>query len=216
LKRYKIESEGRYEIVICENPIQILSVAVSPLFDYKKHVLGQMCILHDITSRKLDEKRLEFFSTHDILTGLFNRNYFENKIRYLEKSKSFPINIIACDLNNLKRVNDKYGHAQGDEVLRQTAGLLRNTFPEGTSISRTGGDEFIVLLPGTQKTEAVQVLQKLKQNIIIFNRESKRFPIDIAIGMATCEKSEELEKVIRIADDRMYANKKEKEYLKAR
>lgn len=207
-----LEAEG--EIIVNERPIQVLSLRISPLLNSHQCPVGKLILLHDITERKMAEKRLEFYSTHDVLTGVYNRYFYENEIRRLKRKKCFPVSVMICDLNNLKDINDQFGHTRGDEVLTQTAGLLRNTFRDGDTIARIGGDEFAILLPKTCRDAALEILERLKRNIAIFNRESKRHPVDIAIGMETCEKGDDLRQIILRADDRMYDAKKNRSVKK--
>lgn len=207
-----LENQG--EIIVNDDPIQVLSVRITPVLNSSKRSVGKLIVLHDITERKIAEKRMEFYSTHDVLTGVYNRYFFESEIRRIKKKKSFPVSVMVCDLNNLKDINDEFGHARGDEVLKQTAGLLRNTFRDGDSIARIGGDEFAILLPKTCKEDAEQMFKRLKRNIAIFNRECKRHPVDIAIGMDTCEKGDDLRQIIQRADDHMYSDKKKRFFEK--
>jgi predicted signal transduction protein with EAL and GGDEF domain len=78
----------------------------------------------DITERKRMEEKLLYLSTHDVLTGLYNRTYFDEEMVKLERGRQFPVSLLMVDVDELKTVNDKQGHAAGDELLRRTAQVL--------------------------------------------------------------------------------------------
>lgn len=84
----------------------------APIYDDRGNLLGAVQCIRDIGERKKMEEELRFWSTRDALTGLYNRAFFEEKLRRLEKSCSFPISLILCDLDGLKVVNDMLGHGQ--------------------------------------------------------------------------------------------------------
>ena len=114
--------------------------------------IGKMFILHDITeSIKYEEsllqqsKQYEYLAHHDVLTGLYNRTYFEEEVkRKLAQSRKNDAALMICDLNFFKEVNDKYGHLTGDNVLIFTANCLRDNLPNPHILARLGGDEFIM------------------------------------------------------------------------
>jgi len=145
IESHKGAEEFQEELIFGEKPVQVLKFRISPLYRGNQTLIGRLVVMEDVTSRKLNEQRLEFVSAHDMLTGTHNRNYFEAMLKELKHSDLFPITILVCDINNLKQVNDQFGHKAGDEVIRQTAGLLRNTIREGDKIARLGGDEFIIV-----------------------------------------------------------------------
>jgi len=139
IESHKGAEEFQEELIFGEKPVQVLKFRISPLYRGNQTLIGRLVVMEDVTSRKLNEQRLEFVSAHDMLTGTHNRNYFEAMLKELKHSDLFPITILVCDINNLKQVNDQFGHKAGDEVIRQTAGLLRNTIREGDKIARLGG-----------------------------------------------------------------------------
>ena len=99
-----------------------------------------LCIGNDFTERKKAEDKLNYLSLHDQLTGLFNRTYFEEEVQRLEAGEYESIGIIVCDVNGLKFVNDTLGHKAGDELLRATAVVLKESFPhQGCTGENRGG-----------------------------------------------------------------------------
>jgi PAS domain S-box-containing protein len=102
-------------------------------------------IIRDITERKEFEEKLQYQSTHDNLTGLYNRSYYEAEMVRLQRSRLFPISLIVVDVDGLKKVNDTQGHNVGDVLLRQAAQVMQTTFRPEDMIARIGGDEFVVI-----------------------------------------------------------------------
>lgn len=171
-------------------------------------VSNQVAIVID---RKQSELRLQFLSTHDILTGLYNRVYFEEELTRLQQSRLFPISIVNMDVDGLKFVNDNLGHDKGDELLRRSAWLLKKGFRNEDMVARIGGDEFIVILPKTPEASANEVVNRLKNSIQNYNQNNTDFPIHLSIGIVTIEESScDLREAIKLADQRMYDEKRRK------
>jgi diguanylate cyclase (GGDEF)-like protein/PAS domain S-box-containing protein len=174
-----------------------------PILDEQGEVSYAVCISKEITERKRMEQELLYLSTHDILTGMYNRNFFESELARLQLSRLFPIGIVIVDMNNLKAVNDQYGHTAGDELIRQVAEALRNSFRAGDVIARIGGDEFAVILVQTSEAGAKAAVNRLRENI----KKRSDYLLSIAVGMAVGEDKSYLPAIMRQADDHMYADK---------
>ncbi len=108
-------------------------------------------------------------ATLDETTGIYNRRFFENTIQNeLKRAErySLPLSLIICDLDNFKKINDTYGHLVGDKVLRETAGIIRSNLREGIDIAaRWGGEEFVILLPSTDKQSAQKIAERIRVQI---------------------------------------------------
>ena len=100
----------------------------------------------DYTEQARREQELEHLSTHDSLTGVNNRAYFENELRRLRLGRRYPVSLIVLDVDGLKAINDRHGHPVGDEILRQTAQILQRACRSDDVVARIGGDEFCILL----------------------------------------------------------------------
>lgn len=178
---------------------------VKPIVSEAGQVTAVICISKDITDRKHAEDELCYLSNHDSLTGLYNRAFFEGELVRLQASRLFPISIIVADMDNLKLANDHHGHSAGDELIRYTAQVLRQSFRSEDIIARTGGDEFVILLTETNQTTAQEAVQRLRENIAA----QVDPPLYLSLGVATGIEGEHLHTVMRTADDRMYQEKVE-------
>lgn len=171
---------------------------------------GVVGALVDISERKRAEMKLRYLSTHDMLTGIYNRAYFDEELDRLKKGRKFPVSIVMADLDRLKEANDRLGHAAGDELLKQAAEAFKNAFRREDVVARIGGDEFAALLPNTDESALVEAMERLQQQLRLINEDHSRLPIplSLSIGAATAHDGEELVTAWRVADQRMYREKK--------
>jgi diguanylate cyclase (GGDEF)-like protein len=171
-----------------------------------EHDFGWVLVaIQDITTRKKAEEYLRYLGTHDVMTGLYNRAFFEEQLlasAHLEK-----VSILMADLDGLKPVNDKFGHQAGDNLIRRTAEVLKSAFEEGDIVARIGGDEFAVLLSGCDEDDAQKVIERVRSLIPLNNKYYQGPPLSISLGAATCRKNESLEKTMQRADNSMYEEK---------
>jgi diguanylate cyclase (GGDEF)-like protein len=164
-------------------------------------------VVQDITARKRLEDKLRYLSAHDPLTNLFNRLFFEEEMARLANGRHFPVSVVVADVDGLKSVNDRLGHAVGDELLRQAAEVLRTSFRPGDVVARIGGDEFAVLLPGADVQAGESVLRRVRRNEDAYNAHDDRPAVHFSLGLATAEEGESLAETLRLADSRMYRDK---------
>lgn len=174
-----------------------------PVLDEHGEVSLVVGTAKDITDRKVIEDELRYLSTHDSLTGLFNRNFFETELKRLQVSRLFPVSIVICDMDHLKGINDRFGHTKGDYLIKKTAECLQKAFRAEDIIARVGGDEFAVLLPKMDENNALEAVERLK-NII---KESGEPYLQLSIGVAGGVDGMPLTAVMKKADDRMYQEK---------
>ena len=153
----------------------------------------------------------EHFLYIDALTDVYNRNYYNHKVRDKLDTWEYPQTIIVSYINDLKIVNDNYGHLIGDELLKSFANILIETFPECNLILRMGGDEFHLIFENTSEEQMVNKISKVKR---IISEKSlavggdKSIKISAAFGYATRNCSEEsIDAIIALADKRMYEDK---------
>ncbi|RCW82540.1 PAS domain S-box-containing protein/diguanylate cyclase (GGDEF)-like protein [Halanaerobium sp. DL-01] len=171
--------------------------------------VGIYALYKDITESKERQKKIEYLSFHDEMTGLYNRRYFENELKRLESSRKYPITIVIGDLDGLKFINDTYGHKKGDEYIINAADILKSTARAEDVIARIGGDEFAVILPNTNHNEAGKFCQRIQKNITEFNEKQKTAKkLSISLGFEVLnDKNQNLDKVFNKADQKMYVNK---------
>ena len=164
--------------------------------------------LTDITARKKAEAYLEFLGRHDTLTKLYNRGYFVDEMNRLERRGPFPVSIVMIDLNGLKAANDQQGHEAGDALLRRAGEVLGEVVEEGQCAARIGGDEFALLLPGTDARGAGQTMERVQRLIEVNNQFYPGLPLSLSMGAATAARGERLEHASRRADLAMYEAKR--------
>ncbi|MBI5030855.1 MAG: diguanylate cyclase [Chloroflexi bacterium] len=184
------------------------SASISPITDASGTITHFVGIKEDITARKQAEKQLYHLSTHDALTGLYNRTYFESEIARLEHGRVYPITILVADVDHMKLINDSLGHSVGDEMLRAVAEILRKTFRTSDIVARIGGDEFAILLPKTDSATAEQIILRVKENLAESRIPQTDLALGLSIGTASVS-SGTLREAYKLADARMYADKRE-------
>jgi diguanylate cyclase (GGDEF)-like protein len=180
-----------------------------------EHDFGWVLVaIQDITARKKAEEYLRYLGTHDVMTSIYNRAYFEETILRLERERREPTSILIADLNGLKRVNDTFGHQAGDNLIRRAAEVLKTACENGYTAARIGGDEFAIIMPEADEQAAAEMQERI-QTLVSLNNKYYRGPeLSISTGVATSQPGLSLEKVISQADDAMY-NRKHDFYQRA-
>ena len=135
-----------------------------PLRNEVNETIGILGVYEDITEHKQAEQRIQQLANFDALTGLPNRTQLDDRLRYalsLAKRSNGHLVVMFLDLDHFKNINDTLGHSAGDALLIELARRLQSVLREEDTVSRLGGDEFILLLPGTDARGAANVAQKL-------------------------------------------------------
>jgi diguanylate cyclase (GGDEF)-like protein len=161
------------------------------------------------------EDRLRELSLRDALTGLYNRHGFdvlaEQQLRLATRNRK-PLAILFVDLDGMKTINDRWGHRDGDQALRDTAGLLRGTMRGSDIIARVGGDEFVVLAVDANGDGAAAAVGRLEQLLVKHNAGSGRpFELSLSIGVGFGDPAAKpctLAELIEQADRAMYERKR--------
>lgn len=201
-------------------PLQIKSanVGVICLIDNKPRLLKDidLSIAKDLSDMVELELESLHASTTDELTGLSNRRGFLKLAGYLFNScqrENKPFNLLFFDLDKFKQINDNYGHAEGDFVLKLFSKTLLAHFRAYDIIARLGGDEFCVFASGLESKDINQVIHRLEDAFSSLSaRENKGYQIEFSVGSIQFDKDthETLSDMLALADSKMYINKKKK------
>jgi diguanylate cyclase (GGDEF)-like protein/PAS domain S-box-containing protein len=170
----------------------------------------------DITERKRLEKKLEKLAHFDVLTGCYARGYglslFERQIKSAQRHKT-SILLLYVDLDVLKYINDTFGHKEGDKVLKEAAKFFKSTLREVDIICRMGGDEFLLIFPDSSLNDVPLIKERITNKLKELNKNlNKPYKISFSIGLSCYNPSNPLsiEELIKIADEKMYEEKKKK------
>ncbi len=167
----------------------------------------------NLTQKMMQEKERDFLiksAYTDELTRIHNRRYCIEYMNRIEEAGKLCHTVICFDLNNLKVVNDTYGHVKGDILIKSAAEVIAQTFHQYGIVARMGGDEFIAILETVAPEKIRELTEQFEENIRKKNREIKDLNMSVAYGYASCEAGEaRIGKVYQLADDRMYEKKKQ-------
>lgn len=182
-------------------------VCFAPIIRNDKAV-GIRGILFDMTDVKNTENQLRYLSSFDSLTGLYNRSFFEKEMKKMDSVGYNPVGLIICDLDGLKLINDTLGHSKGDEHLKTAAGILDSIFHDGDVVSRVGGDEFAILMPGTSEKKVIEMANRIRSTVESYNQKTSELPLNISVGYAVrAHSSCSMEELFKQADNNMYREK---------
>ena len=160
-----------------------------------------------LREKQVTEEKLIYVSNHDALTDLYNRTYFTEEMTRIERGRHFPVSIIVADVDGLKHVNDTLGHLVGDRLLQTVARVLRQAVRGDDVLARIGGDEFAVILPGADLTDAARVINRIRDYEALAPPFDGDCRLSVSLGMATTTARGELAEVLKLADQRMYEDK---------
>ena len=194
-----------------DRPMELLGgyyhVTVSPLRDMDGETIGAVHVAMDVTELKRTEDALRYAGTHDPLTGLYNRSWFEAELDRLLRGRTAPISVLMADIDGLKQVNDQAGHKAGDELLSRAAQLLLNCCRADDGLARVGGDEFTVLLPGVGEAGAAEMVAHIRKKMHEEQAALGDKAVSLSLGVATATDMNGLNSALVLADKRMYQDK---------
>ncbi len=174
----------------------------------KADIAAELMIANrELMHQKAIQKEMEFISYHDLLTGLYNRRFYEEELMRLDTNRNLPITLVMGDVNGLKHINDSFGHKMGDELLKKVAEVIKGGCRTDDIIARIGGDEFVMLLPKTSTMDAEQIVERINDSIL----REKVCGIDISVSFGyktKTEGEEEMADIFMKAENHMYSNKR--------
>lgn len=159
----------------------------------------------DITKRIQLQVELETLSYRDSLTGLYNRNYFVEVIPSYKSEVNLPVAITIIDINDLKLINDAFGHSEGDHAIITLANVINNNIPKRGYAMRIGGDEFAVVVPNAKKADIDNMLVGMKKDLS--KKTDKGINLSAACGTFLSDNLNVFDSAYNIADTRMYRSK---------
>lgn len=176
-----------------------------------REVYDHLTLLVD--ALKSTQERYKQLATRDLLTGLYNRNYFnETIVRDIERAKRYGerLSFILLDVNDFKQINDTYGHLHGDGVLRACADILRRSVRKSDFLCRFGGDEFVIVTPQPSCQDNGQLFERIEANLAAWNTQFSAFDyrLSLSMGCAAWAQGKDIVDVLHEADQEMYRDKK--------
>lgn len=163
---------------------------------------------------------IEKMSITDDLTQVFNRRYFHDRLDgEIARARRYdhPVSLFLMDIDHFKRINDKYGHQTGDDVLRAIGGILRSSTRSVDIVARYGGEEFVALLPETGQETARMTAEKLRAAIVVhpfLSPDQSLFHVTASFGVSSLDMTDKnteaiADRIVKMADDAMYQAKQE-------
>jgi diguanylate cyclase (GGDEF)-like protein len=171
----------------------------------------------EIAQRKIAEEKLRALSLTDELTGLFNRRGLltmgEHQLKLARRNRHRLL-LIYADLDSMKRINDKFGHMEGDAALIESADILRQVFRESDIIARLGGDEFVILAVESDGVLSETLINRIHQRCILANlKRARPYVLAMSAGSAEFDPDQPttLEELVAQADRSMYLEKQKRQ-----
>jgi diguanylate cyclase (GGDEF)-like protein len=202
-----IHGQNTYSFVPAPPELSVLRTHISTL---EERIERQAALIESLAEK----------ANHDSLTGLLNRRGMENALgKAIENFTRYGHQgaLMMFDLNGFKQVNDVYGHAAGDALLRRVADVLRDNTRGTDNLCRLGGDEFMVFLVGAGLSQALIMARRLRTALeqTPVNYDGNILTANISVGIATLEEAPSLPELIELADSRMYRLKQALKSIRA-
>lgn len=210
VKDRKSRSVCRDNPVICDSPIKD-NVSFRNI-----EILKALTNLVNTVTRELSERtlelekinyKIEYNSTHDALTGLYNRFFYDRELEKMNASNN-SLGIVICDVDGLKLINDTLGHSLGDITLKATSNILKSLVSANAIPARLGGDEFSIILPETLQENLEQFCRNILSAVTEYNSTNPLVPLSISVGSAYRDNAAgKIQEILKEADSTMYRTK---------
>ena len=207
LRTGNIVGLAKHTLLISKDGKEIaIADSAAPICDNSENIQGVVLVFRDVSIEQDNLKRIEYLSFHDQLTGLYNRHFFEAELKRLDTPRNLPISIVVADVNGLKLINDAFGHEAGDELLKKAAEVMLSQCRADEIVTRIGGDEFVILLPGTGLSDTERIVKRIQEK----TRETFVDTVMLSISMGwACKDAPDIEfaEVFKQAEKYMYRRK---------
>ncbi|MGV8711598.1 MAG: EAL domain-containing protein [Nitrosomonas sp.] len=210
----RLEGNNECTLIGKDGSARIIDYSLAPILNNNKDVIGTVLTFRDVTEQRKLTQKLAYQAAHDSLTGLLNREEFENRLeKILASTRPHDIHaLLYLDLDQFKVINDTCGHSAGDELLRQVTTLLHSKLRTRDTLARLGGDEFGIILEHCPENEALQVANLLRELVENFRYQwqDKTFTIGVSIGLLSIRHDNEgLANALSAADSACFAAKEQ-------
>lgn len=182
---------GEYEIITKSGGRKWVLELAQGVFSDAGGVQALEGIIVDVTEQKMRDAQITYLSGHDLLTGLLNRRAFEEKKEELNQSVYFPLSVVICDIDGFRLINDAFGYEQGDRLLCSIASVILDCCRKEDVVSRTGGDEFTILMPHTNSNQASDFQNKLEHTVECYKRADKNSLFEVSLSISHSTKDSE-------------------------
>lgn len=184
---------------------------IGEIVDISKEKRLEHELVSNVKKLRQMNRTIEKSALMDPPTGLYNRRILENIVPDLIgdcHKRNIPISMLIADLDHFKQVNDAYGHMEGDTILADFAQELKNSCREGDMAIRYGGEEFLLILPGVDRSTAGRIARRICDKTREVLRLSDNRCVTVSIGVAQCRRDDDLASCIKRADQALYEAKK--------
>lgn len=215
LEIFKSDTTREFSLMI-DGEERFFEIGAMPLGNLNDRKMGMLKSIRDITEKKRVQKKLTVLATTDSLSGLYNRTAFMQLAQqeFLQaKRNNEKLSLLMMDLDFFKTINDTFGHAAGDEVIRKMGNIIKTGFRKTDLAGRLGGEEFAVILKNTSLKEAKKVAEKFRDTVsktkVIYGKQEITFTVSIGVAatFGNSDNNSNIEDILKKSDDALYKAK---------
>ncbi len=197
--------------IIKENEDAYITLSYYPLYHHKRKYIGSVMIINNVTVQKLFERKLKDKAEKDYLTRMLNKFGFQKALQhYLTENNRRKYSVLMIDIDNFKLINDTFGHAAGDAILRHFTDIVNGIIRSEDIAGRLGGDEFVIVVPNIYQETAFQIAERIRITVedgtIDLNRQTVRYTISTGIADNSAA-TRSFDEILENADKALYRAK---------